>query len=78
MVLEINTAGLRKPIGELYPSKQLLEEAYAMDIPITFGSDAHAVEQIGFKYEEAIAVAKSIGYTQAVTFKERCRELIIF
>jgi histidinol-phosphatase (PHP family) len=78
MVLEINTAGLRKPIGELYPSKQLLEEAYAMDIPITFGSDAHAVEQIGFKYEEAIAVAKSIGYTQAVTFKGREKELINF
>jgi histidinol-phosphatase (PHP family) len=78
MVLEINTAGLRKPIGELYPSQQLLEEAYAMDIPITFGSDAHAVEQIGFAYEEATSLAKSIGYTQAVTFKDREKKLITF
>ena len=78
MVLEINTAGLRKPIGELYPSKQLLEEAYAMDIPITFGSDAHAVAQIGFAYEEAVETAKAVGYTQAVTFKAREKELITF
>jgi len=78
MVLEINTAGLRKPVGELYPSRPLLEEAYAMDIPITFASDAHAVEQIGFSYEEAVRTAKEVGYTKAVTFKGREKELVIF
>ncbi len=76
MALEINTAGLRKPIGEIYPSRPLLEEAYALGIPITFSSDAHALEQIGFAYEEAIELAKGIGYTQAVTFSQRDRELI--
>ena len=78
MVLELNTAGLRKPIGELYPSRPLIEEAYAMDIPITFASDAHAVEQIGFEYETAIQTAKEVGYTKAVTFKAREKELITF
>ncbi|MCB4753068.1 MAG: histidinol-phosphatase [Sulfurovum sp.] len=78
MVLEINTAGLRKPIGELYPSKALLEEAYDMDIPITFSSDAHAVKQVGFGYETATMIAKEVGYTKAVTFKKRERELITF
>lgn len=53
MVLEINPAGLRKPINETYPSKQLLELAYELGIDITFGSDAHSVEQVGFMYEEA-------------------------
>ncbi|RRS30622.1 MAG: histidinol phosphate phosphatase [Epsilonproteobacteria bacterium (ex Lamellibrachia satsuma)] len=78
MVLELNTAGLRKPVGEIYPSKTLLQEAYALDIPITFSSDAHAVEQIGFGYEEVIALAKEAGYTKAVTFQERDRQLITF
>jgi len=78
MVLELNAAGLRKPIGEIYPSKALLEEAYALDIPITFGSDAHSVEQVGFGYEEAVALAKEVGYTKAVTFERRDRELVIF
>ncbi len=78
MVLEVNTAGLRKPIGELYPSRELLEVAYEMDIPITFASDAHAVEQIGLGYDLATALAKDIGYTKAATFEGRDRELIIF
>jgi len=78
MALEINTAGLRKPIGEMYPSRALLEEAYALDIPITFSSDAHAVEQVGFGYEETSALAKKVGYTKAVTFKGREKELITF
>ena len=78
MVLEINTAGLRKPIGELYPSKALLQEAYALDIPITFSSDAHAVEQVGFGYEQATALAKEVGYTRAVTFEHREKQLVTF
>ncbi len=78
MVLEINSAGLRKPIGELYPSRVLLEEAFTLDIPITFGSDAHSVDQVGFGYEEAVTMAKTVGYKKAVTFKKRERELITF
>ncbi len=78
MVLEINTAGLRKPVGEMYPSRELLEEAYSMDIPITFSSDAHAVEQVGYGYDLATALARDIGYTQAVTFKGRDKQLINF
>jgi len=78
MVLEINSAGLRKPIGEIYPSPQLLEEAYALNIPITFSSDAHSVEQVGFGYRQTKELAKEIGYTQAVTFKGRDKQLVTF
>jgi len=78
MVLEINTAGLRKPIKEIYPSKLLLEEAYSLNIPITFGSDAHAVDQVGFAYDEAVVLAKAVGYTKVVTFEQRDRELVSF
>ena len=78
MVMEINTAGLRKPIGEMYPSRALLEEAYDLAIPITFSSDAHAVAQIGAGYDLAIALAKDIGYTQAVSFQGRDKQLITF
>jgi len=78
MVMEINTSGLRKPVGEMYPSRALLEEAYALEIPITFSSDAHAVEQIGAGYELATSLAKDIGYTQAVTFIGRDKQLITF
>jgi len=78
MVIELNTAGLRKPIRELYPAPLLLELAYEMDIQITFSSDAHAIGQVGFKYEEAVKLAKKTGYTKAVTFEQRQAELITF
>jgi histidinol-phosphatase (PHP family) len=78
MVIELNSAGLRKPIGEMYPSVSLLEEAYSLNIPITFSSDAHSVEQVGYGYEQTSLIAKEVGYTQAVTFKDRDRQLITF
>lgn len=78
MVMELNSAGLRKPIKEIYPSPLLLEMAYELDIPITFASDAHAVEQIGFGYDEVIQLAKRIGYSKAVTFEQRQQKMIKF
>ena len=78
MVLEINTAGLRKPIQELYPSVPLLQEAYALDIPITFGSDAHRPTDVGAGLDEAYRIAKQVGYTHAVTFRNRQRKLVKF
>ena len=76
IVLEINSAGLRKPITETYPSKDLLQKAYELNIPITFSSDAHSVEQVGFGYNEAIKMAKDIGYTKAYIFENRDRSII--
>ena len=78
MVLEINPAGLRKPIKETYPSRTLLELAYELDINITFGSDAHAVDQVGFKYEEVTSLAKELGFTKCMTFNNRDSKLISF
>lgn len=75
MAVEINAAGLRKPVKELYPSKELLQECYALDIPITFGSDAHKVADIGFAYKEATELAREVGYSQSVSYKDKERQL---
>lgn len=71
MVLEVNPAGLRKPIGEQYPSRPLLEEAFELGISITFGSDAHSVEQVGFGYDDVTLLAKEIGYNKCTVFQNR-------
>ena len=78
MVLEINAAGLRKPIAQAYPSKDILELAYEIDIPITFSSDAHSIEQVGFMYDEVTLIAKSIGYHKCTYFKNRDRQIVTF
>lgn len=78
MVLEINAAGLRKPIAEAYPSKDLLEVAFELDIPITFSSDAHSIDQIGFKYDEITTYVKEIGYSKCTFFRNKDRNLVTF
>lgn len=78
MVVEINPAGYRKPIEEQYPSRELLELCYEADIPITFGSDAHKIDQIDYMMDEAKALAKEIGYTKCVSFCQRDRKLVSF
>ena len=78
MVLELNVAGYRKPIAEPYPSRELLELAYSLNIPITFSSDAHSPEQIGLFRDEIEALAKSVGYTQCATFRNRKRIMVNF
>jgi len=78
MTLEINGAGYRKPIGEAYPSRELLEKAFELDIPITFASDAHAPEQVGLFSDKTHALAKSVGYHECATYKNRVRSMVQF
>jgi len=78
MVLEINAAGYRKPIAEAYPSKELLEEAYKLDIPITFSSDAHKPEQVAMFDKEVTQLTKDVGYTECAYFINRERKFLNF
>jgi histidinol-phosphatase (PHP family) len=78
MAIELNVSGYRKPIGEAYPSRELLEMAFELGIPITFGSDAHKPEQVGLYREEAEALARAVGYTRCATYSSRRRELVDF
>lgn len=72
--IELNTAGLRKDCREIYPSRGILELAFQKGVPITFGSDAHAPEEVGMNLEDAVELARSVGYTETVRFKQRQRE----
>lgn len=76
MVVEINSSGLRKAVGEIYPAQQILELMLALNIPITLGSDAHHPSQLGEGLEEAASLAKEVGYRQLVTFSGRKRQLL--
>jgi histidinol-phosphatase (PHP family) len=69
--MELNTAGLRKDCREIYPGRELLTMAFARQIPITFGSDAHAPGEVGMNFTEALALARSVGYTHGRRFAGR-------
>jgi histidinol-phosphatase (PHP family) len=73
VAIELNTAGLRKDCREIYPSRAFLEIAAQKKVPITFGSDAHAPSEVGSAFSEAIALARSVGYTHSCHFSQRQR-----
>jgi len=76
MVVEINSAGLRKPVGEIYPSAALLKLMFAKNIPITLGSDAHHPEQMGEGLREACLSARQAGYRSLTTFSRHQKTLV--
>jgi histidinol-phosphatase (PHP family) len=78
VAIELNTAGLRKDCREIYPSSNILSLAREAGVCITFGSDAHAPEEVGMQFEEAVALARSCGYTACCRFAGRRRELLPF
>jgi histidinol-phosphatase (PHP family) len=78
MSIELNVSGWRKPVKEAYPSATLLEEIAALNIPITFGSDAHRCDQVGMFSDEVEALARSVGYSECAVYRNRDRGMIKF
>jgi histidinol-phosphatase (PHP family) len=74
VAIELNTAGLRKDCKEIYPSPSFLQLAAEREMPITFGSDAHAPGEVGMNFSEAIQLARATGYTHYCRFTQRKRE----
>jgi histidinol-phosphatase (PHP family) len=73
VAIELNTAGLRKDCREIYPGLTFLKIAREYQVPITFGSDAHAPAEVGMNFAEAVTVARQAGYSEFCTFERRQR-----
>ena len=70
IVVDVNSAGLRKPIGEIYPSRDFLEMFHRRGVPIILSSDAHAPEEVAAGYDRSLELVHSVGYREVVTFKD--------
>jgi histidinol-phosphatase (PHP family) len=75
IAIEISTAGLRKPVGEMYPSPELLEMCVEAGKPIVVSSDAHLPEHVGFAYDRAIEALRAVGVGEVAVFERRTRRL---
>jgi histidinol-phosphatase (PHP family) len=69
--LEVSTAGLRKPVGELYPDPELLRGARERGTHITLASDAHVPRFVGEDFDRALALAREAGYSTVTVFDGR-------
>jgi histidinol-phosphatase (PHP family) len=71
--VELSTAGLRKPVAELYPSPELLRMCLEAGRPVTLSSDAHVPEQLGFAYDRAVETLRDAGVGELSVFERRVR-----
>ena len=73
--IEVSTAGLRKPIAEIYPAPAFLAGALEAGAPVALSSDAHVPEHIGFAYDRALDLLDGVGVRELALFDRRSRRL---
>jgi histidinol-phosphatase (PHP family) len=71
VAVEISSAGLHKPVGELYPDPRLLAACRARGVSITLASDAHLPALLGRSLDRAVALAREAGYDTLTVFDAR-------
>ena len=75
VAIEVSTAGLRKPVGELYPARAFLEMCLEAGRPVALSSDAHLPEQVGHAYDRAVDWLHEVGVAEVAVFDRRARRL---
>ena len=71
VAVECSSAGLRKPVAELYPEPGLLRRLREAGVPVTLSSDAHRPEDVGRDYPTAVAALRLAGYETITRFAGR-------
>ena len=75
IAVEVSTAGLRKPVGEIYPTRAFAEMCVEAGASFALSSDAHLPEQVGFEYERAVEFLDDLGVGEICVFECRRRRL---
>ena len=75
IAVEVSTAGLRKPVGEIYPSRAFAEMCVEAGASFALSSDAHLPEQVGYGYDRAEEFLRDLGVAEICVFEGRERRL---
>ena len=75
VAIEVSTAGLRKPVGEIYPAPAFLEMCLEAGRPVALSSDAHVPGDLAYRYDEALELLESVGVDELAVFERRERRL---
>jgi histidinol-phosphatase (PHP family) len=61
MAAELSSSGWRKPVGEQYPARGLLERLVARGVPLTTASDAHHLDHVSYRADDLRGVLGAVG-----------------
>lgn len=75
IAVEVSTAGLRKPVGEIYPAPALAEMLVDAGASFALSSDAHVPGQVGYAYDRAMEFLDGLGVREIAVFEGRQRRL---
>jgi len=76
--LELNTSGLRGPLGISFPKEEVLKRYYDLGgRTITLGSDAHFNDHYYAGIVEGMSQLKSLGFNEVSSFTKRIERKII-
>jgi histidinol-phosphatase (PHP family) len=76
VAVEVSTAGLRKPAGEIYPARPFLEMCVEAGLPLALSSDAHYPADVGAGYEQALELLGELGVQELSVFEHRRRRQV--
>ena len=63
-LVEVNTSGYRKMGGDdPFPNRKMLSLLIERGVPLTFGSDCHKPEEVGFGRDRVLATLRALGVT---------------
>ena len=69
LAMELSTAGWRKPVGELYPSDEIIRRAMEKGIPFTTASDGHSHVQQGENFDRLAEKMRALGIGEVCVFE---------
>jgi len=73
--VEVSTAGLRKPAGEIYPAPAFLAMCAEAAVPVALSSDAHRPQDVGADYDRALELLARSGIGELAVFERRQRRM---
>jgi histidinol-phosphatase (PHP family) len=71
VAVEVSSAGLRKPVGEVYPSPALLSRLVSAGVPVVLSSDAHAPAEVAWGRDRVLAAAREARAASHLSFRGR-------
>jgi histidinol-phosphatase (PHP family) len=71
VAVEVSTAGLRKPVGDLYPAADLLAHCREAGVGATLASDAHVATDVGRDFDRGLERLRAAGYETVTVFEGR-------
>ncbi len=75
IAVEVSTAGLRRPVAELYPADGFAEMCVDAGAAFSLSSDAHVPEDVGRDYDRALEAMSDWGIEEIAVFDRRERRM---